>query len=508
MLSSVYLLTGCSGDKDAGPWAGFKPLNEIDKNIEGYYNASLGEAVNPKSGNPAVYIDFSDGLIQAYKSNSKNSQIIQAIAHKLISDEIDWYSLGNDTIKKLEYKSTELFNKINDPKEYKDIMAPIEKALIRITSDSNDALLITDFEEYTNDRVEQFLDYPKKYFINWLRGGNSITFFYTSFHEINKSRKPQIETDKHLYFTVFTHGKPTPNSFVSQIKDAFKGRIETEVFELNNSPYNISNDYGGKDKTGISNQTFAKWVNYNLNSSVDKKLPFEVIGINKPWNKDLEKYVENSIKKEAGLFLNGLLLNASDQSAYKLSNVSVKVYDVSDDYENYARCSEAKNHVPVLIRDSKKDFVWDEKSKKDAIIEKCYLTNTTDIKKAWIYKSIDLSKYEWAEVFDYNKEIFSSHLKNDPAKIGLETIFHPNYKIKNVKKENALIRIDYVIGDAIFNDSNPKLSDFQWTSSTIKDKPNTSLSEAIRNTLLEPSINPKGKIIYSYYIKFANTKKP
>ena len=69
------------------------------------------------------------------------------------------------------------------------------------------------------------------------------------------------------------------------------------------------------------------------------------------------------------------------------------------------------------------------------------------------------------------------------------------------------MRIDYVIDEAAFNDANPALSDFQWNSLTVKDKSNNSLAEAIRNTLQNPAVNPKGKILYSYYIKFANAKK-
>lgn len=236
-------------------------------------------------------------------------------------------------------------------------------------------------------------------------------------------------------------------------------------------------------------------------------MPYEVIGINKPWNDNLEKYIQNIIKKENGLFLHKLSLNAADQSAYKLGKVVVNVYDVSDDYEKYAQCVEAKNHIPVLVKDPKKDMVWDEKSKNDPIIKECYAPNSTILKQEWVYKPSKSILKEWPEVFDLNRGIFNGHLNHDPGKIELQTIFHANYKQKNIKKENALIRVDYVIEEATFNDSNPLLMDFQWNSLTKKDVPNTSLSEAIRNTLQNPSVSPKGKIIYSYYIKFANTNK-
>ena len=493
------------GTKESGPWDNFKPLTEIDKHIAGYYDASLGQAANPKSGNPAVYIDFSDGIIQAYTGNKDNSEIIKAIGQKMVNPNIEWFSLGGSKITKLKYNSNELFNKVTVASQYKDIMAPIQEALKKITASNNDALLITDFEEYTSDGKEQFENYPKEYFKTWLKNGNSITFFYTDYHE--KNAKAKNETDKHLYFTVFTHGKATENSLVSQVKDAIKGRgFNLKTFELNNDPFTVSNEYGGKDNTGIANQTFAKWVNFNLNGFADSKMAYEVIGVNKPWGEDLEKYVQNIIQKENGLFMNKLYLNALEQSCFKLGKLAVKVYDVSDDYEKFAQCSEAKNHTPVLTKNDKKDNVWDDKSKKDAIIKECYLDNKTDLKPEWIYKPAELSANEWPEIFSYDVEIFNGHLKNSPEKIELKTVFHPNYKIKNIKKESSLIRIDFVIDESTSNETNLS-NDFKWLSLTKKDMSQTALFDAIRNTLQEPSLNPKGKILYSYYIKFANQNK-
>lgn len=505
-ITALLFLIGCRKNDESNAWSNFKPLNEINKHIEGYYDASLGEASNPKSGNPGVYVDFSDGLVQAYTGNSQNGQIIQAIAAKFQGQNIDWFALGNAKINKLDYSSNQLYNKVTDPKQYKDIMAPIELSLEKITSSNNDAILITDFEEYTSAGIEQLNPYPQSYFIKWLKDGNSITFFYTDYSE--KNNKSKITTNKHLYFTVFTHGKANENSMVTQIKAAFQGRITPKVFELNNSPYSVSNNYEGKENTGIANKKFAKYVNYNLNASLDKNLPFEVIGLNKPWDEKINGFIQDYIiKNDNGLFMNKLTLNALDQSAFKLNKIGVKVYDVSDDYEKYAQCAEAKKHIPVLTKNAKKDMVWDEKSKKDLITKECYTANQTNLKSEWIYKPIDLTSNTWDEFLDVNQEIVSAHLKNDPGKIELNTVFHSNYKIKNIKNENGLIRIDYVVEDAAFNDANPLLNDFQWQSGTQKGKTQTCLQEAIRNTLQDQSVKPKGKIIYSYYIKFANSTK-
>lgn len=508
VIAVILFISGCEGCKNSQPdaFSNFHPEVEINKYIEGYYNSSLGELSNPKSGKSSVYIDFSDGLVQAYTQTPANVQIIQAITNKLVSPNIEWFALGQGKISPLEYNSNELFNKVSDPKQYKDIMAPIQETLKKITDGNNDALLVTDYEEYTTDGKEQFENYPKQYFINWLKKGNSITFFYTDYEETSNTTK--MKSSKHLYFTVFTHGRANVNSMISMIRDALKGRYTTKEFTLNSNPYSVSNDYEGKEFTGLQNKQFNQWKNLNINASFDKQLPYEVIGINKPWDEDVEKYVKNIIDKENGVFLGKLFLNGSDQSSYKLNKVAVKVYDVTDDYKFYAQCEEAKNHRPQMIKDNGKNVVWDEASKKNPITTTCYLKDKSDLKKDWIYGQDNAKPLKaWDEVFTHDEKIFSDHLRNSPDKVELITLFHKNYKLSKVQDPTALIRIDYVIEDAIFNDANAQLKDFEWTSTTVKGKVNNSLAEAIRNSLQDESVKPTGKILYSYFMKFENKTK-
>jgi hypothetical protein len=512
MIAPVFfMLTSCS-NKEKTVWdqINFKPLNEIPVYIDGYYNTSLGEKAKPKSGNPTAYIDFSDGMVQAYKSNPQNVELIQAIAHKLVSTTVEWNALGDGKISSLPYTSTQLFNKVSDPKEYKTIMAPIQETLEKITAGKNDALLVTDFEEYTLDGKEQFSNYPKSSFIKWLKDGNSISFFYTDYTEVNV--KSKITSAKHLYFAVFTYGRVNENSMVSMIRDAFKGRYTTKEFTLSNDPYTVSNDYGGKDKTGIQNKSISSLTHLIHNANLDKKLPYEVIGIQRPWDKDFDEKVQNYVvKQESGIFLSNLIMNASDQSSYKLNKVAVKVYDISDDYEHFSRSEEAKNnHQPKFVKDKGNNNVWSPESLKDPVITSCYEIDSDKLKSEWEYSKSPKSDKNlkiWDEIISCDEQVVTDNLKNSPDKVKLITKIHPNYKFKNIKNPTALLRVDYVIVDASFNDTNSQLQDFQWLSTTQANKTNTSLSEAIRNTLQDPDVKPKGKVIYSYFIKLANSTK-
>ena len=502
LFSSCNGCNGCNDDKSV--WSNFKPLNEIDKYIDSYYDASLGEAANPKTGQPAIYVDFSTGVSQAYKPSSINQQIIKKIASIYDTSISKWYTLSNDKINPLNIESNLMYQKVIDQNSFNGIMAPIGDALKDITNSNNDAILITDFEGYTNNKKEDLSPFQKTYFTDWLKKGNSITFLYTNgYDEINGKN----HSVKHIYYTVFNHGKINNNSIIFRLKNALDGdKIIYTEFHLNNCPYTITNNYGGKQLTGIINNSLSKYVNYSNNANLDKQLPYEVIGINKAWNDNLDKYIKNIIKNEAGEFMGKLYLDAHDQSSYKLNKIDVKLYDVTKDYEFYARCLEAKNHLPKLAKDKGKNDVWSKVSLKDQIVNACYEKNTINLKKEWIYamsKNPNDSKLI-DEVFDYDKIIFSNHLKNSLNKVELITKFHNNYKLKNIENPNALWRIDFIIDDVTFNSSNLQLSDFQWQSIINPNETNNSLSESIKNTLLDPSVNPKGKIIYSYYIKLNN----
>ncbi|MBN8547411.1 MAG: hypothetical protein J0L60_14855 [Ignavibacteria bacterium] len=505
LISFLIYFAGCNGEEKSKAWEGFNPYSSFGESIVQYHRATQNYSIEKPSDNPKVYIDFSDGLVQAYTSNPANKEIIQAITNKLVSTDAEWFSLGNSKIEKLNYSSNELFNKVTNPSAYKDNMAPIQEALKQIVELKNDALLVTDFEEYTSDGKEQFENYPKKYFIEWLKAGNSITFFYTDFDE--KNAKSGINTKKHLFFTVFTYGLSTDKSLVKKVEDALAGRNATKKFELGGTPFILKNKYDGNESSGIANKEFKKWVNYNFNGLKENGDRFEVIGINKVWNDDLEEYVKNIIEKENGVFLSNLMLNAEDKSYYSLKSLIVNVYDITENFEKFTKYSKIKQTVPQFTTDEGKNKVWDKSSQTNTLITECYEKNSDKIKSDWVFTPAKLTDLLWNEIFELDGQIFKDHLKNDPGNIELKTKFHKNYKKKNVKKENALLRVDIVYDDIEFNSTNEKLKDFEWQSATQKDKVNNSLLEAIRNTLQDPEINPKGKALYTYYIKFGATQK-
>jgi hypothetical protein len=248
---AILLVSSCS-DKKETPWD--NPTGFYKDFSKSYYENSLGTKAKEKAGNQSVYVDFSDGLVQAYTSET-NKKVVDYISQKMVGSSIDWYGLGknHNGVGKLEYANDrDIYNKVISPISYSDIMAPIEEALKKISVSSNDALLITDFEEYTPDGKEQPYAYAKDYFTKWIEAGNSITFYYSEYTE--KNSKSNLSGQKNLYFVIFNYGGVNENSLLTKFEKAIENRnlAGLKKFEINPNPYSVYNDYGGKEKTGLT----------------------------------------------------------------------------------------------------------------------------------------------------------------------------------------------------------------------------------------------------------------
>lgn len=498
----VVSLISCGGNEEETAWD--VPLSFYNENILAYHEAALGTQSKEKSGNQSVYVDFSDGLVQAYTSET-NRKVVDYITQKMVGSSIDWYGLGknHNGVGKMEYENDrDIYNKVISPSSYVDIMAPIEEALNRIISSSNDALLITDFEEYTPDGKEQKYAYAKDYFIKWVESGNSITFYYSSYTETNG--KSKLSGVKNLYFVIFNYGEIDENSLLTKFNKAIESRglSDLKIFEINPKPYSVFNNYGGNQKTGLTLDTDVEnktalevgdkegaLLNY-YNAFLNNQRPFEAFEFGQNLNDLYDFYF-----KANGRFARNLFLDVSNNSSFILTNVKVEVTDVTNDYENYVRSIEALRNVPHLVKDEGNNDIWDE-AKMNEIMLECYENNTKNLKKEYIYHYTPGSKV--SEVFDFDVTIFSDRLKNSPKEVELITTFHKNFTWKFSNSDPIILRIDYVIESTQENYS-AQIDEFKWNSIiNAAYGVNESLSESIRNTL--QAVKPKG-ILYSYYLK-------
>ena len=505
VIGIFTLLSFSCCEEDPGPFD--KPIDYYGENIENYHEAALGLKAKIPAGNQSVYVDFSDGLVQAYSSET-NKKVVDYISQKMVGSTIDWYGLGknHNGVGKLEYANDrDIYNKVISEASYVDIMAPIEEALKKISTSSNDALLITDFEEYTPDGKEQKFAYAKDYFTKWMKEGNSITIYYSQYTEKNK--KSKLSGEKNLYFVLFNFGEVNENSLVTKFEKAIEGRSDLaglNKFEINSNPYTISNNYGGKDKTGLTpdpdidpkeqlevgNESGA--VLDFKNGFLSNSRPYESFEFGQSLNDLYQFYF---LKKR---FSKGVYLDATNNASFILKEVKVQVSDVTEDYSRYVKSqvAAASENIPVLVKDPGNNDVWDENSLNNLITSEAYVANTLNLKPEYQYKYTPGESL--SEIFDFDASIFSDRLKNSPEEVELVTTLHNNFSGKLASSEPRILRVDYVI-ETTEENYNAQLEAFKWNSViNAANGVNSSLYESIRNTLQE--VKPKG-ILYSIYLK-------
>lgn len=504
---AITMLSSCNKKEDS---AFENPLSVYQDNISSYHEAALGEKSKVSNGNQAVYVDFSDGLVQAYTSET-NKNVVEYISQTMVGSTIDWFGLGkkHNGVGKMVYANDrDIYNKVISAESYIDIMAPIEEALKKISVSSNDALLITDFEEYTPDGKEQNYAYAKDYFTKWVEAGNSITIYYSPYIETNS--KSKLSSKKNLYFVLFNFGEVNDNSLLSKFNKAIEQRPGLDGlkrFDINPNPYSVSNEYGGKEKTGLTldpeveNQSALNIGDdegallFYHNGFLNNNRPFEAFEFGQNLNDLYDFYF-----REKGRFAKNLILDASNNASFLLKNVKVQVSDVTADYTKYIQSLEAKKNIPVFTKDAGNNDVWDEESMNNPIITECYEKNTKTLKKEYQYKHNPSGVI--TEIFDFDASIFSDRLKNSPKEVELVTTFHKNFAGKFNNADQVILRLDYIVETTEENYSG-QLDAFKWKSVITAGFENNSLYESIRNTL--QTVKPKG-ILYSYYLKLEPSK--
>ena len=233
LFAAMMLLTSSSFTS-----CGSSDETSMPQQIKQYFDKDI--TLKNAGNHTSAYFDLSDGVVLAYK-NKDAASFLNATVQKLTSnDSCQVFSLADDKITPLNLKQTKLYNKIMDTGSYVQQMAPIEKTLDKIVRDGKSSLLVTDFEEFTPDRQVQHQSFATRYFTNWLKQGNDITFFVFDF--IGERNIPY-----HLYFIVFDNKS---HQFLNKIKESAVGITGYQEFHLSTDAYSVSTSYPSASQGG------------------------------------------------------------------------------------------------------------------------------------------------------------------------------------------------------------------------------------------------------------------
>ena len=117
LFTVVAACDGCKTPND--PFAKFNPYDqELGKRIEAYHHSIEPNNANSKSGNPALYIDFSSGINKAFGDPSIKEMMTNCF-NTVLSQKFDVYKLGSNKIIPLTIaNTTELGQQVNNPAQY------------------------------------------------------------------------------------------------------------------------------------------------------------------------------------------------------------------------------------------------------------------------------------------------------------------------------------------------------------------------------------------------------
>lgn len=495
-LLTLLIISSCGtgNNKTADPFlaANFDPFDSNLGNRIAAYNDTIAQnSTGTKTENPALYIDFSSGINKAFNEAGIKGMMNDCF-NTILASKFDVYKLGSNKVTPMNVANpTELGQQVSDPKQYLDIWAPIQSAVDKIVDGHNDALLITDFEEWQSNAEVTSTAFLKIPFSKWLKKGNSIHFFVADYKEGTVA--------KHLYFTVFSYGKPDASSLIAKLSPKLSPL--TVQFDLSDQAYHLRTDYPSVKSGGIFYDVNAKSETARnvldlkesyLNGLKDGR-PFEFYPLGLDWKTISELHASYASQNQFNDFFRKLFIDLSNQDSYVFENFDIKVSDVTTDFENFAKYDEAKKHKPKLAKGNNGEAKLDD-HQEDPITLGCYNADGK-LKEEWIYKSQAPANLN--EVFTLNKALFDNTKASGLKNVELGVIFHPKFDLKNIQNPEGLMKVDLVLTSAEANLSNAKLAKFQWVNA--KNKPNIALSESIKNTLTE--LAPTGKTVYSYYIK-------
>lgn len=452
-----------------------------------------------------AYFDFSDGMNWAYQ-NDTTKNILKDIVNKVINvNEAKIYSMADDKITLLSEKTTTLFNIIMSTSSYSQQFAPIEKTLARIIESDKNALLVTDFEEYTTDGKIQTAAFASKYFEEWLNRGYDIKFYITDYTESTMH--------KHLYYILFNTSSHT---LQNKVEDAIKSQPQNyREFTLSTNPWELTTNYKGAAYGGCYHDaslhdvvsgtdesgTTESYCNFNLEGNVatilqnalffksTDRLNAEYYPMGASWY-DIVKNAESARQLSGNErftdLLRGLFVDLSIQDSYIVSRLDVIATDVQQDMDNYINSLMPQIvGTPEMVDDGEGGLVASPTNK-----QALYYDERGNVRPEFIYNPQTPAQIH--DAFVLNQELFKNTMNADPSKIEIGIDLKPEFSGKiGGYNQGDIIRLDVVIAECEPNIS--ELSSlFSWSG-------NSNLADAIKNTL--QNLKPENRVIYSYFVK-------
>lgn len=469
-----------------------KETPPFNQKLEAYLMKDL-PVVSVSSDKFAAYFDFTGAMTAC--EDSATDATFNGLCQKITgSAEIfDIYKMGNAEITPLsgDVRPATIFAQLKAAGSRLEYYAPIEETLKKITSERRSAVLVTDFEEYTQDGQIYRQAYATPYFKSWLSSGGDITFYVTDYLEGS--------LPKHLYYVVFDYNE---HKLLKLVKDGLQGLPENyQTFTLTSNSYPMAVRYPSASKGGTYHDETLEDV---VSSSIEDGSPdgffmletlrAESYCFGNSWE-DIVKNAsyqtkENGVEVPFTHLFRYLFVDFSVNDSYKINALDVVVTDVQDDFDKYWSYYVASHNKPKVVKEAGEIYL-DFEGVEDG---QPYYDEKGVILPEYDYEKGPGAIAEIKDLLEFDNDLFQKTYSQNPKCTELGVYFKKGTtgKILQQKDPHNLYRIDIVVASADICDLGLIDKLFSWPG-------NDCLSASIKSTLQD--MKPIGKPIYSYFVR-------
>jgi len=541
ILVTIISLFSCSGGSDSNYEFKDFSLDDINNEdllyIEGFHAEyfPIANVEKPKD-NPAVFVDFSDGITK-YSLNNDNNKEVFKMLFKVFAVEpaTKYFELHSDKL--IPYTGSSHMSHFSED-GHKDENgkllkgAPIDKAINAIVERDNVGVLITDGELYDQEgqKVSQET-WASEAFEKWMNKGNELAIVYTDFEEQNKG----VTYDKHMYVMFFI---PSADN---QLLSSYLQELESEDLEYKierfstntNGLYN-RDSYPNSETPGSSKAIEYEALNEDesgktmflaAENSAMEFIDFTALGLSFDEGSGLIYFVrdlgdENTGKPKSYPLLEKLYFKFSSLPNYKVNNLKIVVHDVFDDFKSYKVNQIVRNNLPVIEKAT---------DGSDSLNDDNYLVfkgmPTVNGEEPYDTSKVTVDNIEndflsmLKSEYKFNPSNFSSSSKGIQDFLMLdqsagevseinedgeyEIIVKFSDKLKEANSHLSSDRYNFVRVDVVIDDVEPKTINKEALTWTKIDGSGTddALYRSLKNIMKKEDVKPQG-VVYSYYLKF------
>lgn len=354
----------------------------------------------------SLFVDYSTCI-----TLGQHSPFFQSLVPSFVAATKHYYSIKGDKI--VEEQNINVFQALSNIVEVN--YADLKQAANLIVNGNSEGVLLTDGEYYQKNIAGGGISdpYMANAFKQWLKKGHDIYILAEPYLE-----GPQKYNKKRFYF-LFTDRRLEENIY-KRICETTKleNYPDVEMFHLSASHPTIMAENG---KSKINEIISASNKNYGL---------YEIQDWPVDW-KTIEGYIMGAVDESTGEplqygnpVISGLSVDRNSYGGFRISDISIKVYDINADYYNFYTGTEAPtglNLSSISLTESVNAFVYDkEEFNKHGNINIYFdvpMWNPSFLSsKPFNFTKIDINVSDVENVFDNYEEMFNFDAIGLPGK--------------------------------------------------------------------------------------------